>query len=856
MLYDFQKKAVRELNQKMREMQTGWRKGNGCYSSALVAPTGSGKTIICAAVIESLFKGYDDIEQEPGSVILWLTTNKLTKQTRKQFISKTDINDKDIVILEDSYLVSHDKFESHKVYIINREKFAKHSKMTNSTEGRMTIWDIIRETINDPFLKLYLLIDEAHWGIGDDSGDKKTIYAKLIDGQDGLNPAIPVVVGISATITRWNNAMEKRDRNILKSVSVSNKDVRDAGIVKETIDFVVPDKKKIISDIKSEDLYEACCQLHEFTNHWKQYCKISEEPVVVPLMVIQVEDKITDDTLYEICKEIKNFLPGLDISNAFANVFGEGKLRGKNGINIPFVNADEIQEKNEIRVLFAKDAISLGWDCPRAEVLYSRCKRESETYIHQILGRMVRTPLIHKIRTDDFLNKVSCYLPEYDEKSVNKIIDSMINDSGRGPVVTKVGIKCAWYSTFDRTDDNDNFPNVSKDEDSKIKKSFESIKSVFVERLEKNKLKRFFKVVNYLVRIGVIDDKVWMGNFERAIDDIIANYSGFNDLLDNIEYRSQNIIKYDFFEKKVEDGNESVKLAYFVNSKNDIALYNKISKRFVNKDYVDFYFNNKIDECGFTEVEVVKRLLTFVTCPEMMDKLLEWADIKVKEFIDEYVNNWSSLVKEKERLEWSQIVSNVQGMTVANLQVLSGTSVQELKNVKKEDGKEIYEDVDVYIKHVVTDKEGLAHIHLRDLEKNVVNKELKKESNVAWYRNVPSRTNSSLAIPIKNEDGEYKNFYPDFIFFEKNRDNEIVPNIIDPHGNWIGKSVPRLKAYIEYLKKYGNVFGKVILIGEKDKDYYSLNLKNPNVVKAIENFNETEAESLFVKFGQKYYFSE
>ena len=45
-----------------------------------------------------------------------------------------------------------------------------------------------------------------------------------------------------------------------------------------------------------------------------------------------------------------------------------------------------------MRVLFAKDAISTGWDCPRAEVLVSFRPAEDETHITQLLGRMVRTP--------------------------------------------------------------------------------------------------------------------------------------------------------------------------------------------------------------------------------------------------------------------------------------------------------------------------------------------------------------------------------------------------------------------------------------------------------------------------------
>ena len=51
-----------------------------------------------------------------------------------------------------------------------------------------------------------------------------------------------------------------------------------------------------------------------------------------------------------------------------------------------------------MRVLFAKDAISTGWDCPRAEVLVSFRPAEDETRITQLLGRMVRTPSLGAFR--------------------------------------------------------------------------------------------------------------------------------------------------------------------------------------------------------------------------------------------------------------------------------------------------------------------------------------------------------------------------------------------------------------------------------------------------------------------------
>ena len=66
--------------------------------------------------------------------------------------------------------------------------------------------------------------------------------------------------------------------------------------------------------------------------------------------------------------------------------------------------------------MLAKEAISTGWDCPRAEVLFSERPAKDATHIAQVIGRMVRQPLAHRIATDDALNSVTCYLPLFDRK--------------------------------------------------------------------------------------------------------------------------------------------------------------------------------------------------------------------------------------------------------------------------------------------------------------------------------------------------------------------------------------------------------------------------------------------------------
>ena len=56
---------------------------------------------------------------------------------------------------------------------------------------------------------------------------------------------------------------------------------------------------------------------------------------------------------------------------------------------VDWIEPQRVQETTEVRVLVAKEAISTGWDCPRAEVLVSFRPAKDQTHIAQLLGRMI-----------------------------------------------------------------------------------------------------------------------------------------------------------------------------------------------------------------------------------------------------------------------------------------------------------------------------------------------------------------------------------------------------------------------------------------------------------------------------------
>ena len=68
------------------------------------------------------------------------------------------------------------------------------------------------------------------------------------------------------------------------------------------------------------------------------------------------------------------------------NVFGEHKTESFGRFSVPYIAPERVQETDQVRVLLAKDAISTGWDCPRAEVMVSFRAANDQTHITQLLA--------------------------------------------------------------------------------------------------------------------------------------------------------------------------------------------------------------------------------------------------------------------------------------------------------------------------------------------------------------------------------------------------------------------------------------------------------------------------------------
>lgn len=434
-LMEFQEDASTELLGNLAKMKRNYDLDGDLSATTLQAPTGSGKTVISADVIEALFFGDDTrgIQGDPKACVLWISESpSLNAQTRNRFttasdrLADSDFDHRHVETIGNDFCAGHEELDAQHVYFLSKDLLGKGKLLTKGSEvnGGRTFWSVLKRTIEDVDRHLYLFIDEAHRGVGENKSKEKgtpTIYANLIDGVRGESVPMPAVVGISATPRRFEDAMRTRkNRDLVHTVSVPPSAVQESGLLKDKIILGVP---KEDDQVEHRYLVMACERLAEARKAWDAYCMKEQVERVVPLLIVQVRDGITDDELKTLCQQIQHELPDLDPTMSFAHVFGTHAAIWAKPYSIPYVEPENVAGMKQIQVLFAKEAVSNGWDCPRAEVLLSYRRRSQEAYITQLIGRMVRNPLARRVESDETLNSVACYLPDFDPETVDVVID-------------------------------------------------------------------------------------------------------------------------------------------------------------------------------------------------------------------------------------------------------------------------------------------------------------------------------------------------------------------------------------------------------------------------------------------------
>lgn len=446
-LFDFQKDALHQLRDKLTAARR-FASTDNPQAIAFSAPTGSGKTIIMTALFEAILDQPDDelawpLDWTPqrDAVILWVSDMpELNEQTKLKIESKSDkVYRVHQLITIDAHFDAP-QLQGGCVYFINTQKLAVNQPLTNRGDGRQhLIWETLTNTARAIPDRFYVVIDEAHRGMASGRGAKEaqTLMQRFLLGHPEVGLVkMPLVIGVSATPKRFLDLLEHAPHTVHK-VAISAEEVRASGLLKDRILIHHPESP---TTAEMGLLQEAARRWHQMTQAWQRYCQEEQAPTVWPILVVQVENgtdhQLTRTDLTAALDVIERVIGRRLNEGEVAHAMHDAGDLDVGGRRVRRVEASRIDADKEIGVVFFKTGLSTGWDCPRAEVMMSFRRAEDHTYIAQLLGRMVRTPLARRIEKDAALNDVHLFLPYFDTQAVQNVVAALHNQEDVPPAET------------------------------------------------------------------------------------------------------------------------------------------------------------------------------------------------------------------------------------------------------------------------------------------------------------------------------------------------------------------------------------------------------------------------------------
>lgn len=442
-LFPFQEIALKNLRINTAEAIGSYQRTHTPQVISFTAPTGAGKTIIMTSFIENILFGDECYPEQTDAIFVWLSDSpELNEQSKLKIDTKADKIrlGQCVTIADESF--DQEVLEDGHIYFLNTQKLGKSSNLTKHGDSRQyTIWETLHNTASEKTDRLYFIIDEAHRGMKDkDAAKATTIMQKFLKGSDadGVDP-MPIVIGMSATSERFNRLVEGTSSTIHKVV-VSPEDVRSSGLLKDRIVISYSEESSVNKAMAV--LQAAADDWKHKWDHWHQYCFEQHYAYVNPIFVVQVENgsqhEISATDLDSALQKIEERIGQKFTKGEVVHTFGEtdGSLTIA-GLDVPYEEPSRIQDNRKIKVVFFKENLSTGWDCPRAETMMSFRHAKDATYIAQLLGRMVRTPMQMRIQVDETLNDVHLYLPFFEKETVEDVIQALQSEEG-GSIPTDI----------------------------------------------------------------------------------------------------------------------------------------------------------------------------------------------------------------------------------------------------------------------------------------------------------------------------------------------------------------------------------------------------------------------------------
>lgn len=337
------------------------------------APTGAGKTVMATEAMCRLHETIADSDCQYNRVaFIWIAPNALHIQSylsmKNSFVETHRLTP---VVYDELDLGTDGYIHPGEVFFVNWQSINKQKNvMVRGSEQNSSIYDIIDRTTADHDIPVVCIIDEEHMFAGENATRSEKVLRQI-------NPKVEI--RISATPkTLQPDAFIKIDRS----------QVINEGMIKMGINL-----NPAIKGAKSEEALNMFL-LGQALKKREQLAECYERLGIPinPLLLIQLPNDDSavmsqdEENLKANIIQVLDVLHGTRTTNVEKKklaIWLSGEKTNLEGIENP---------KSGVDVLIFKQAIAMGWDCPRAAVLLIYRKLSSESFTIQTVGRIMRMP--------------------------------------------------------------------------------------------------------------------------------------------------------------------------------------------------------------------------------------------------------------------------------------------------------------------------------------------------------------------------------------------------------------------------------------------------------------------------------
>ncbi|KKP32350.1 MAG: hypothetical protein A2312_02480 [Candidatus Staskawiczbacteria bacterium RIFOXYB2_FULL_32_9] len=358
----YQENAIDELLEKAKKLL----EYAGNKKLVFKAPTGSGKTIMMAEFLKRLV---DDKEIKQQLSFIWAAPRQLHTQSKDKlenyFETSRALKCSNFEDLDDR------KIDLNEILFFNWESINRTDNIyIRDNEQEFNLSKVLERT-KEEGLEIVLIIDEAHHHATSE------ISQGLIRM---INPKITVEVSATPTISDEDEKVvvqieEVKIQGMIKKAVILNddcKNIEKGGKVKSELE-------KASDELVIE---KAMIKRQEILNAYKK-----EGTNINPLVLIQLPDRV--GSLEDRAKE--RVIAILKDKYKITTEKGNNKLAI--WLSGEHINKEDVEKQDsEVEVLIFKQAIALGWDCPRAQILVLFRNWHDPIFSIQTVGRIMRMP--------------------------------------------------------------------------------------------------------------------------------------------------------------------------------------------------------------------------------------------------------------------------------------------------------------------------------------------------------------------------------------------------------------------------------------------------------------------------------